>query len=174
MLESLANVAADGSLVPRLAAEIPSLENGGVAEDGLSVTWKLREGVIWHDGEPFTAADVAFTYSYIIDEATTATTFGTYVSIESVEAVDDLTVKVNFLEPNPAWMGPFVGPAGMIIPEHVMADFVGAAARDAPFNLAPSGLAPTSWSSSGPAMSSSTSATRTTGTPASRSSMRSR
>ncbi len=51
MLESLANVAADGSLVPRLAAEIPSLENGGVAEDGLSVTWKLREGVIWHDGE---------------------------------------------------------------------------------------------------------------------------
>jgi peptide/nickel transport system substrate-binding protein len=142
MLESLANVAADGSLVPRLAAEIPSLENGGVAEDGLSVTWKLREGVMWHDGTPFTANDVAFTYEYVSDEATTATTFGTYVSIESVEAVDDLTVKVNFLQPNPGWDGPFVGPAGMIIPQHIMQDFVGAAARDAPFNLAPVGTGP--------------------------------
>ncbi|MEX2314364.1 MAG: peptide ABC transporter substrate-binding protein, partial [Thermomicrobiales bacterium] len=142
MLESLANVAADGSLVPRLAAEIPSLENGGVAEDGLSVTWKLREGVTWHDGEPFTAEDVAFTFEYIINKDTTATTYGTYVSVESVEAIDDLTVKVNFLEPNPAWFAPFVGPAGMIIPEHVMADFVGTAARDAPFNLAPTGTGP--------------------------------
>ncbi|HYI15416.1 MAG TPA: ABC transporter substrate-binding protein, partial [Thermomicrobiales bacterium] len=142
ILESLANVAADGSLVPRLAAEIPSLENGGVAEDGLSVTWKLREGVTWHDGEAFTAEDVAFTYTYLIDEATTSTTQGAYQAVESVEVVDDLTVKVNFTEPNPGWFGPFVGPLGMIIPEHVMAEFVGTAARDAPFNLAPIGTGP--------------------------------
>ncbi len=142
ILESLANVAADGSLVPRLAAEIPSLENGGVAEDGMSVTWKLREGVTWHDGEAFTAEDVAFTYTYLIDEATTSTTQGAYQAVESVEAIDDLTVKVNFTEPNPGWFGPFVGPLGMIIPEHIMKDFVGAAARDAPFNLSPTGTGP--------------------------------
>ena len=142
ILESLANVAADGSLVARLAAEIPSLENGGVAEDGMSVTWKLREGVTWHDGEPFTAEDVAFTYTYLIDEATTSTTQGAYQAVESVEVVDDLTVRVNFNEPNPGWFGPFVGPLGMIIPEHVMRDYVGAAARDAPFNLAPIGTGP--------------------------------
>jgi peptide/nickel transport system substrate-binding protein len=140
--ESLANVAADGSLVPRLAASIPSLEDGSVSEDGTSVTWTLREGVTWHDGEPFTAEDVAFTYTYLIDELTTSTTQGAYQAVESVEVIDDLTVKVNFTEPNPAWFGPFVGSLGMIIPEHVMADFVGAAARDAPFNLAPIGTGP--------------------------------
>lgn len=140
--ESLANVSADGTLIPRLAAAIPSIEDGSVAADGMSVTWTLREGVTWHDGEPFTAEDVAFTYTYIIDETTTATTQGAYTSVESVEVIDDLTVKVNFKEPNPAWFGPFVGSLGMIIPEHIMADFVGAAARDAPFNLAPIGTGP--------------------------------
>ena len=140
--ESLANVSADGSLVPRLAAAIPTFEDGSVAADGLSVTWTLREGVTWHDGEPFTAEDVAFTFTYLIDEATTSTTQGAYQAVESVEVIDDLTVKVNFTEPNPAWFGPFVGPLGMIIPEHIMQDFVGAAARDAPFNLAPIGTGP--------------------------------
>jgi ABC-type transport system substrate-binding protein len=41
-----------------LAAEIPDIENGGVAADGMSVTWKLKTGVQWHDGQPFTADDV--------------------------------------------------------------------------------------------------------------------
>src|SRR5688572_25108789 len=108
----------------------------------MCVTWNLSEGVTWHDGEAFTAEDVAFTYTYLIDEATTSTTQGAYQAVESVEAIDDLTVKVNFTEPNPGWFGPFVGPLGMIIPEHIMKDFVGAAARDAPFNLAPTGTGP--------------------------------
>ncbi|HYI16641.1 MAG TPA: ABC transporter substrate-binding protein, partial [Thermomicrobiales bacterium] len=69
VLEPLVNIMTDGSLVPVLAAEIPSLENGGVAEDGLSVTWKLKEGVVWSDGEPFSAEDVEFTWQYITDEA---------------------------------------------------------------------------------------------------------
>jgi peptide/nickel transport system substrate-binding protein len=142
VLESLANVAADGSLVPRLAAEIPSVENGGVAEDGLSVTWKLREGITWHDGEPFTAEDVAFTYTYLIDPDTTSTTQATYQSVASVEAVDDHTVLVTFKEPTPGWYGPFVGPAGMIVPQHLMQDFVGSEARNAPLNLAPIGTGP--------------------------------
>ena len=44
-----------GNLVPVLAQEVPSLQNGGVAKDGTSVTWKLKHGVSWHDGKPFTA-----------------------------------------------------------------------------------------------------------------------
>jgi extracellular solute-binding protein (family 5) len=55
--EPLASWDPDGNLVAVLAAELPSLENGGLAEDGRSVTWKLKRGVEWHDGRPFTADD---------------------------------------------------------------------------------------------------------------------
>lgn len=65
--EPLASFNKDGVLVPILAAEIPSLENGGVAPDGTSVTWKLKQGVTWSDGIPFTAEDVKFTYHYVAD-----------------------------------------------------------------------------------------------------------
>ena len=50
-----------GDFLPRLATEIPSVENGGVSADGLSWRIKLRGDVTWHDGKPFTAEDVKFT-----------------------------------------------------------------------------------------------------------------
>ena len=52
------------------------LQNGGVAKDGRSVTWKLKTGVQWHDGKPFTADDFVFTWEYAADPATAATTLG--------------------------------------------------------------------------------------------------
>ena len=76
--EPLAAFDPDGNLVPILAAEVPSLENGGVAKDGLSVTWKLKKNVQWHDGKPFTADDVVFTWEFASDPATAATTAGNY------------------------------------------------------------------------------------------------
>jgi peptide/nickel transport system substrate-binding protein len=143
VLEPLVNIMSDGSLVPVLAAEIPSLENGGVAEDGLSVTWKLKEGVVWSDGEPFTAEDVEFTWQYITDEATAATTFATYEAIESVEVVDEHTITFNFAEPNPLWFGTFSGSFyGAVLPKHILGDVIGEAARNAPFNLDPIGTGP--------------------------------
>ncbi|MCM8748644.1 peptide ABC transporter substrate-binding protein [Thermomicrobiaceae bacterium CFH 74404] len=142
VLEPLADIDKDGNLVPILAEEIPSLENGGLAEDGSSVTWKLKQGVVWSDGTPFTAKDVVFTWQYVVDEGTTATTAGNYLNIQSVEAVDDYTVKVTFKEPTAAWMGAFVGPYGYIVPEHVLKDYVGEQARNAPFNLNPIGTGP--------------------------------
>ena len=62
--EPLASWDADGNLNPILAAEIPSIQNGGLAADAKSVTWKLKPGVKWHDGKPFTADDVVFTWEY--------------------------------------------------------------------------------------------------------------
>jgi peptide/nickel transport system substrate-binding protein len=141
-LEPLANFNSAGDLVPYLAEEIPSLDNGGVAEDGMSVTWKLRQGVKWHDGEDFTADDVRFTWEFVSNEATTATTFGTYTPVVDVEVVDDYTVTIMYAEQNPAWFDQFVGPNGMILPEHVFADFVGEEARNAPANLMPIGTGP--------------------------------
>jgi peptide/nickel transport system substrate-binding protein len=140
--EALAYVDDDGSLMPRLATEIPSLDNGGVDPEGMWVTWHLREDVRWHDGEQFTAEDVAFTYDYVIDPATTATTVGTYEAISEIEVVDDYTVTIHFNEPTPGWYVPFVGGLGLIIPEHIFRDYVGEAARDNPANLAPIGTGP--------------------------------
>jgi peptide/nickel transport system substrate-binding protein len=141
-MEPLAQFGPDGELVPVLAAEIPSLENGGVAEDQSSVTWTLRQGVKWHDGEDFTADDVAFTFRYLSDPASNATTLGFYSDVESVEAVDDYTVTVNFKNPVAAWFNPFVGSSGTILPEHILSDFVGEQAPNAPFNLMPIGTGP--------------------------------
>ncbi|HUG16453.1 MAG TPA: peptide ABC transporter substrate-binding protein [Thermomicrobiales bacterium] len=141
-LEPLANFNSAGELVPCLAEEVPSLENGGVSEDGRSVTWKLRQGVKWHDGEDFTADDVRFTWEYATNDAVTSTTFASFRIAEDVQVVDDYTVTLTFADPNPAWYATFVGPQGMVLPEHVFAEFNGANARDAPANLAPIGTGP--------------------------------
>ncbi len=140
--EPLASFDARGEMVPFLAAEIPSIENGGVAEDLSSVTWKLKSGVTWADGEPFTAEDVVFTYEYISNPEVGAITSEYYTDIASVEAVDPTTVKITFKEPTVAWYVPFVGTNGMIIPKHIFADFNGPNSREAPANLAPIGTGP--------------------------------
>ncbi|MEZ4520267.1 MAG: ABC transporter substrate-binding protein [Thermomicrobiales bacterium] len=125
-----------------LAAEWPSVEAGTLDPDGNFVIWKLKEGVVWHDGEPFTAEDVRLTWEYATNPDTTATTVASFAPVESIEVIDDLTVQVNFTEPNPAWFDVFVGENGCIIPSHIMSDYVGEAARDAPFNLEPIGTGP--------------------------------
>ncbi len=76
--EPLARWNADGDMVPILAVEIPSLDNGGLSEDGKSVTWKLKQGVTWHDGQPFTADDCVFNWEYATDTETAAVTIGIY------------------------------------------------------------------------------------------------
>ena len=140
--EPLADFNARNELVPILAAEIPSVDNGGIARDGSSVTWKLKRGVKWHDGQPFTAADVAFTFRYLREPATSATTLGYYQDVAAVDAVAEDTVRITFKHPVAAWFNPFTGSPGQILPEHVLKDVVGAGAKDAPFNTKPIGTGP--------------------------------
>ncbi len=139
--EPLASWDADGHLNPVLAAEIPSIQNGGLASDGKSVTWKLKPGVKWHDGKPFTADDVVFTWEYTTDPATAAVTIGTYREI-TVEKVNDLTVRLLFKKPTPFWAEAFVGVIGCIIPKHLFAAYKGDKSREAPNNLTPVGTGP--------------------------------
>jgi peptide/nickel transport system substrate-binding protein len=139
--EPLASWDPDGSLVAVLAAEIPSLDNGGLAEDGRSVTWKLKQDVQWHDGAPFTADDVVFNWEYARHPATAAVTSGTYKDLE-VEKVDQHTVRVLFATPQPFWADSFVGPNGMIIPKHLFEAYAGEKSREAPTNLRPVGTGP--------------------------------
>ncbi len=141
-LEPLATFDENGKLIPFLAATIPSIENGGVAKDGKSVTWKLKQGVKWSDGTPFTAKDVAFTYEFVANAKVGATSAATYELVDSVEVIDDYTVKVNFKTVNPAWYLPFVGSEGMILPRHIYEQYNGENARQAPANLIPIGTGP--------------------------------
>jgi peptide/nickel transport system substrate-binding protein len=129
----------DGALVPVLAAEVPSVENGTVARDGLSVVWRLKRNVIWHDGAPFTADDVIFNWEYGGDPATAASSLGTWERVQRVERVDSLTAKVVFKRPTPFWAE--VG-ASLLIPRHVFQHFRGQRSREAPANLKPVGTGP--------------------------------
>jgi peptide/nickel transport system substrate-binding protein len=139
--EPLATWDADGNLVPVLAAEIPSLQNGGLARDGKSVVWKLKRNVTWHDGKPFTADDLVFNAEYAADPATSAVTIGSYKDMKA-EKIDSHTVRVVFQKPTPFWASAFVGNRGLIIPKHLFDAYRGAKSRDAPTNLQPVGTGP--------------------------------
>ncbi|SRR6266404_367129 len=139
--EPLANWDGDGNLKPVLAQTIPGREDGSLAADGKSVIWKLKQGVTWHDGKPFTADDVVFNWEYAKNPATATTTNGSYKDV-TVEKVDQFTVKVSFDKPTPFWADSFVGTRGMIIPKHLFADYTGDKSRDAPTNLKPVGTGP--------------------------------
>jgi peptide/nickel transport system substrate-binding protein len=139
--EPLAGYDNDGNFIPILAAEIPSVQNGGLAQDGKSVIWKLKKGVQWHDGKPFTADDCIFNWEYAADPATAATTIGTYKDIK-VEKLDSHTIKVLFEKPTPFWAEAFCGTRGMLIPKHLFDAYKGAKSRDAPTNLKPVGTGP--------------------------------
>ena len=120
-LEPLMNYLPDGTLLPNLIKEVPTVENGGLAKDLTSVTYKLLEGVKWSDGEPFTADDVVFTWQWVIDPANTATSAGVYASIKSIEAVDATTAKVTFSQPLATWFEPHAGTVwGYVYPKHVL------------------------------------------------------
>ena len=140
--EPLAGFDPDGSLYPVLAAEIPTVQNGSVAKDGRSVTWKLKKGVSWHDGKPFTADDVVFNWEYAADTATAATTIGSYKDIAKIDKLDSHTVRITFKNPTPFWSDPFCGNRGMLIPKHLFEAYKGGKSREAPTNLKPVGTGP--------------------------------
>jgi len=94
-----------------------------VSDDGLVWTFKLREGVKWHDGEPFTSEDVAFTYNYIIENQ--LANFTSYTeNIEKAVAVDPLTVEMVCSQPKADMLYLWIP----IVPEHIWAEIPGARA----------------------------------------------
>jgi peptide/nickel transport system substrate-binding protein len=138
--EPLINFLPDATPVPNLVKEIPSFENGLLAADLMSVTYNLLEGVVWSDGEPFTANDVAFTHKWITDPANGSVNSALYAPIASVDVIDDLTVRLNFSSPQIGWYSFFASTVnGAIYPEHFFTD--GTASNDA-FRQQPIGTGP--------------------------------
>jgi len=140
--EPLCSFDPDGNLLPVLAAEVPTLQNGGISKDGTSVTWRLKKGVTWHDGKPFTADDVVATWEWVADPASTAVTSGAYKDIVRIDKPDSHTAKITFSRPAPFPFEPFCGPNGQVMPKHVFEPFKGAKSREAPANLKPVGTGP--------------------------------
>ncbi|MEX0345228.1 MAG: peptide ABC transporter substrate-binding protein [Rhizobiaceae bacterium] len=130
VLEPLAYYDENGNMVPALASEIPTVENGGVSADLTSITWKLKEGVVWSDGSPLTANDVVFSANYCMDPAGGCNALSNFTDVSNVEAVDNLTVKITFGVPKPFPYGPFVGTTAPIIQAAQFKDCMGAKAPE--------------------------------------------
>ena len=109
VLEPLGRYDENGNLLPWLAVEIPTVENGGVAKDLTSITWKIKKGIKWSDGSALTADDAVFTYEYCTNPDTGCTATNYYKDIQSVKALDSNTVKITFTVAKPFPYATFVG-----------------------------------------------------------------
>ena len=141
VLEPLAEFAPDGSVVPTLAVEVPTVENGGVAADFTSITWTLKEGVLWSDGTPFTSDDVVFTWEYCADELTGCS--ADFSTVDTVVAGDELTVTINFIDPQAFPYTVFVSYISPVVQRAQFQDCVGeGASACTDENFAPIGTGP--------------------------------
>lgn len=126
VLEPLARFNEKGEIVPYLAVEVPTKENGGIPEDMTTITWKLKDGLVWSDGTPVTAEDAVFSWQYCTHPEGGCAQSPNYGGVTNVEAVDPQTIKVTFDGPKPYPYGPFVGAQSPIIQKAQFADCLGA------------------------------------------------
>jgi len=145
VLEGLVTADPDGNYVSQLA-EVPSVADGTISEDGLTVTYKIVDGVTWSDGDPFTSRDVQFTWETVLDPANVVSTTAGYELIESIAIPDAQTAVVTYSELYSPALSLFSIPEA-ILPAHVLE---GQSLADADFNRTPEGTGPyvvTSWDS---------------------------
>ncbi|MEJ6709450.1 MAG: peptide ABC transporter substrate-binding protein, partial [Amylibacter sp.] len=143
VIEPLGRYDQDGALVPYLAKEIPTVGNGGVSADLTSITWTLKEGLLWSDGTPMTSADVKFTAEYCMHPEGGCAQASFFDGVTGVEAMDALTVKVTFNQPKPNPYGPFMGGQSPILQAAQFADCLGAKAPECTeANFGPIGTGP--------------------------------
>ncbi|WP_306007090.1 peptide ABC transporter substrate-binding protein [Aquicoccus porphyridii] len=143
VIEPLGRFDENGNMVPFLAREIPTIENGGVAEDLTSITWKLKEGLVWSDGTPFTSADVKFTADYCMHPEGGCAQLSKFEGVESIETPDDLTVVINFKRPQPYPYSAFMGAQSPIIQKAQYENCMGAKAQECTdANFGPIGTGP--------------------------------
>ena len=143
VIEPLAHYDENGGMVPMLVDEIPTIENGGVASDLRSITWKLREDIVWSDGSPLTAHDVVFSGEYCLHPEGGCTSLSYFSDVSGLEAIDDHTVKINFGVAKPFPYGPFVGSTTPVIQKAQFADCLGVKAVECTdANFGPIGTGP--------------------------------
>ncbi|CAH1693635.1 ABC transporter substrate-binding protein [Hyphomicrobiales bacterium] len=120
------------NLIPRLATAWK------VSDDGLNIEFKLRDGVTWHDGKPFTSEDVQFTFMEILKKLHPRGK-GTFANLQSVETPDAHTAVFKLAAPTPYLMRALAGAESPIMPKHIYKD--GDPMRN-PANTKPVGTGP--------------------------------
>ena len=140
IFDFLVTADAKGNPQPDLADPVPTLENGGISKDGLTITYHLKHGVKWHDGEPFTSKDVKFSWQAVMSKANNATSRRGYDQVKSIDTPDDFTAVVHLKQKfapiintlfaesdNPIW----------VVPAHLLAKYPDI--NKVPFNNEPVG-----------------------------------
>ena len=130
IIEPLAGFDETGAVFARLAADVPTLANGGVSQDLTTITWKLKPGLLWSDGTGVTSADVVFTAEYCMHPEGGCAQLSKYEGIKSIEALDDLSVKITFSNPKPNPYLAFVGGTSPIIQKAQFENCMGAKAQE--------------------------------------------
>jgi peptide/nickel transport system substrate-binding protein len=136
------SVNAQGQFVPQLATEVPTIGNGGISEDGLEWRVKLRSGVVWHDGTPFSADDVKFTLELINNPHFRAYTRNGHEQVTDIKVVSPTEITWRMKKS----YAPYASILSwtFIVPQHILGK-----ADDpntAPFNNSPVGTGPFKWS----------------------------
>ncbi|MBV9270821.1 MAG: peptide ABC transporter substrate-binding protein, partial [Candidatus Eremiobacteraeota bacterium] len=129
--------------IPELATEVPTQANGGVSKDGLTITYHLRKGVKWSDGQPFTADDVIFTTKQILNPANNITTRLGWDRIAKMDEPDKYTVVYHLSKPYSPFIETFfstVGANPCILPKHLLDKYPNI--NNVPYNSKPIGIGP--------------------------------
>ena len=143
VLEPMARYNQNGEMVPYIATEIPTVENGGVSEDLTQITWTIKPDITWSDGSAVTAEDVVFTWQYCTAEGGGCAQGAKFDNVANVEAVDDKTVTVTFDAPAPNPYLAFVGHESPIIQAAQFAECLGPRAPECTdANFGPIGTGP--------------------------------
>jgi peptide/nickel transport system substrate-binding protein len=149
MFDLLLDVDDKGRLIPALATSVPTRANGGVSSDGRTITYRLRRGVVWQDGAPFTSRDVRYTWQAIVDKRNDVPSTHGYDLITSVETPDALTAVIHLRHawaPAVATLFTYGATPMEILPAHLLES--AGPVRESAFNQHPVGTGPfvlTSW-----------------------------
>lgn len=130
-------------LVPELARDVPTVANGGISPDGLTITYHLRRGVKWQDGAPFTSRDVIYTWKAILDPRNPVVSRHTYDAVAAIDRRDDTTFVVHLKHRYAPFVTQFFGPSNppsIVLPEHLLGRLPGFAHAD--YNNSPIGTGP--------------------------------
>lgn len=137
IFDKLFDTRPDGTLVPELAAAVPTPANGGISRDGRTITVALRRNVRWHDGQPFTSADVAFTQAARMNPANNVSDRVPYDRVVRLDTPDRYTVVVHLAQPYAPFLVKWMS---AVIPAHLLAGKHDL--NQDPFNAAPVGTGP--------------------------------
>ena len=129
--------------VPELATELPTLQNGGISKDGRTITYHLRRGVTWHDGAPFDARDVIFTWHAIMNKSNNIPSTVGFDLVTAIDQVDPFTIRVHLKQSWAPFVATFFNQSGTpfpVLPAHILAKYPNI--KQVPYNSQPIGTGP--------------------------------